>query len=461
MTLLAFLTAYKLRLITKPIEGIAKQIDYTNLPSSQEYLHFSTSTAIALIIVFAIGNLYKLHSSFKFTKELKRVTILFTIWAMLVINYFFFTRTFPFSRLAIMYSWLFTYIFIIIGRGIIRIIQLHLLKYNIGKRQLLFIGDNEITQEIYKTIKKDPIYKIIGSLNNDDKKTKIKKLGKINDLDQIIQKYDIDEIIQTTFNATEKQTEDIIGLCDLNHINYRFVPDLLEVRRTNVSIGRINTIPILNLKSTPLDGWGKVAKRIMDIIISILAIIILSPVYIITAIAIRIDSEGPILFSKKDDGTDVKRIGQYGKPFTFYKFRSMKPKTDSLRYTKLATKNTRKTGPLVKIKNDPRVTKIGKFIRKYSIDELPQIWNVIIGNMSLVGPRPHLPEEVSKYKNHHRFVLTIKPGITGISQINGRSDLSFDDEIKLDRFYIENWSIWLDIKLLFKTFFIVIKGHEE
>jgi lipopolysaccharide/colanic/teichoic acid biosynthesis glycosyltransferase len=139
----------------------------------------------------------------------------------------------------------------------------------------------------------------------------------------------------------------------------------------------------------------------------------------------------------------------------------MFPKTDSLRYTKLANSNMRTDGPLVKIKDDPRITRIGKFIRKFSIDELPQLWNVVVGNLSLVGPRPHLPEEVAKYEKHHKFVLTIKPGLSGLAQISGRSELSFEDEIKLDKYYIENWSMWLDIKIILKTFLVVLMGYKE
>jgi lipopolysaccharide/colanic/teichoic acid biosynthesis glycosyltransferase len=136
----------------------------------------------------------------------------------------------------------------------------------------------------------------------------------------------------------------------------------------------------------------------------------------------------------------------------------MHPNTHNLRYTELADKNIRKGSPMVKIQNDPRVTRVGRFIRKWSIDELPQLWNVLKGDMSLVGPRPHLPEEVAKYEHHHKFVLALKPGITGLAQIAGRSDLDFEKEIQLDTYYIENWSLWLDIKIILKTFKVVITG---
>ncbi|NIA01822.1 MAG: exopolysaccharide biosynthesis polyprenyl glycosylphosphotransferase [Nitrospirae bacterium] len=461
MTFAAFIAAYELRLITESFGWIAKPIDYSVLPTQIEYIYFSLSVAAALVAVFALGKMYNLKTTHKFSKESKRVATLCGIWIMLIITYFFFTRTFPFSRLAIIYSWALTFILVIAGRAVIKLIQNGLLKAGIGKRRLLFIGNNSITTELAKLLEQDLSYKIIGLIGKTTPKTNIKNLGTISQLEYILKKQKIDEVIQTKSDTSETQSEDILELCDLHHVNYRFTPDLVEVRRTNIEIETLGSIPVINLKPTPLDGWGKVLKRIMDIIGATLGLIILSPIFLITAIAIKIDSKGPVFFAKLDDGSPVKRVGQHGNLFKFYKFRSMQPKTDSKRYSELAEKNTRTDGPLVKIKHDPRVTKTGRFIRKYSIDELPQLYNVLTGNMSLVGPRPHLPEEVAKYANHHRFVLTIKPGLTGLPQTSGRSDMGFEEEVKLDRYYIENWSLWRDIKLIFKTIEVILKGHEE
>ncbi len=202
-------------------------------------------------------------------------------------------------------------------------------------------------------------------------------------------------------------------------------------------------------------------KRILDILGALFGLILFSPILILTAIAIKLDSRGTILFKYLDDGSRVKRVGQHGRLFNFVKFRSMRSGTDSLRYMELARHNTRNGGPLIKIKDDPRVTKVGKFIRKYSIDELPQLWNVLVGDMSLVGPRPHLPEEVRLYENHERVVLNVKPGITGLAQVNGRSRLTFKQEITWDSSYIEHWSLWLDIKILLKTIPVVLKGCSD
>jgi exopolysaccharide biosynthesis polyprenyl glycosylphosphotransferase len=460
---LGFLAAYNLRLITEPIKGIAKPIDYTVLPALKEYFHFSLWMGLILIIIFALGKMYSLRSTISFGKESRRTFLLCLVWIMFMISYFFFTRTFPFSRLAIIYSWLLAFFFIFLGRSFIRILQQVFFKMGIGKRTLIFIGNNELTLELSQQLLHNKSYKIAGFIgkNQDSTNQKIKYLGSLNKLKYILKKHNVHEIIQTKADIPEKENAEILELCDLKHISYRFIPDLIEMRRTNLEVETIYGIPIITLKHTPLDGWGKVSKRIIDIIGATFALIIFSPILLITTIAIKLDSKGPILFTKLDNGKAVKRVGQLGKLFPFYKFRSMKPNTDSQRYDKLAEKNIREEGPLVKIKNDPRITKVGNFIRKYSIDELPQLYSILIGDMSLVGPRPHLPEEVKKYQKHEKFVLTIKPGLTGLPQISGRSDLSFEDEIKLDRFYIENWSIWMDLKIILKTFSVVFRGYKE
>lgn len=447
-TIIAFLIAYKLRLQTEPIPGFAKPIDFSILPTIKEYFHFSIYVALGLIIVFGIGKMYTLKVSYKFTKELQKIVGLSVVWIALIIMYFFAAREFPFSRLAMLYSWLLTILVIFAGRITIRIIQKITLKHGVGKRKIVIIGKGQIAKEIENSLTRDKTFEIVDVMEYTEETA--------NKLENLLEKKHFDEIIQT------QSKKDILEFCNYNHVEYSFVPGIFEVQRTNIEIETMGALPIITLKKTPLDGWGKFAKRIMDLIGATTGVIILSPIYLITAIAIKLDSRGPILFTKKDDGTPMKRVGQYGELFKCYKFRSMHPNTHNLRYSKaLLEKNVRKEGPLVKIQNDPRVTRVGKFIRKYSIDELPQLWNVIIGNMSLVGPRPHLPEEVAKYEKSQKFVLNIKPGLTGLPQTSGRSDLDFTTEARLDRYYIENWSIWLDIKLIFKTIAILLKGYKE
>jgi lipopolysaccharide/colanic/teichoic acid biosynthesis glycosyltransferase len=238
------------------------------------------------------------------------------------------------------------------------------------------------------------------------------------------------------------------------------VADLLEVKVLRTEVAEIIGIPVVEVKRTTLEGWGRILKRGFDVVISAILIIILSPIILITMLAIKLDSRGPIFFSRRDDGQPVTRVGEGGVPFKYFKFRSMIPNSDSMRYNELADRNIRTDGPMVKIKDDPRVTRVGKIIRRWSIDELPELFLVFIGRMSLVGPRPHLPEEVAKYENYHRKTLTIKPGITGLAQVSGRSDLLFEEEAKLDIYYIENWSMLLDFSILLRTPFAVLKHRE-
>lgn len=470
MTVLAFFLAYQIRLHNLiPVPGSIFQLPTETggplaevFPPLDEYVRFSAIAAVFVILIAAANRMYSLKSTSKFSRELRQIFWVATTWLMGMIAYFFLTRTFPFSRLALIYTWLLAMILIASGRLVIRTIQFFLLKAGIGKKKILFIGDNAITHRLMKALSKDHSYKIVGYLDNRPQAEKtVRYLGTLEELGPTVKKHQIEEIIQTKTDLEHQQAADILAFCREHHLNFSFVPDLLEMQQANIETETWGDIPVIKLKPTPLDGWGKVTKRAFDIVGSMLGLIILSPVFLLTAAAIKLDSKGTVFFKYLDDGSRVKRVGEHGKSFNFYKFRTMYPNTHNLRYTKLAEKNIRKDSPLVKIKNDPRVTRVGRFLRKTSIDELPQLINVLKGEMSLVGPRPHLPEEVAKYEKHHKFVLAIKPGITGLAQTSGRSDLNFEEEVRLDTYYIEHWSPWLDLVILFKTFGVIFKAYNE
>jgi lipopolysaccharide/colanic/teichoic acid biosynthesis glycosyltransferase len=208
-------------------------------------------------------------------------------------------------------------------------------------------------------------------------------------------------------------------------------------------IDTFSGVPLVELRRTALDGWGKIAKRVIDIFGSAFGLVVLLPLFLVVAFAIKWESEGPVFVG-------LERISR-NKKFKLFKFRSMikdaeKYKDYLLRF------NERPEGPLFKMKNDPRVTKVGRFLRRHRLDEFPQLWNVLRGDISLVGPRPHQPDEIARYQKHHKRVLDIKAGMTGMAQISGSSDLSFEEEVALDTLYIERWSLWRDFKILFLTF---------
>ena len=452
MGLLAFYLAYELRFYPHLIPGVTQNIDLATFPNLSDYLSFSMTLVALLILIFAVGKMYSFKYRYGIGVQTGKIIMYATAGLGLLITWFFLKRAFPFSRLVLIYAWVLSIIFITLGRILLNLIEKILYQFKIGQKHILFIGNNPVTIKLVGFMRKNRRYNILEIMDENN----------LGSLEGIIKKHHIDQIIQTESNLAHNKSEEILGLCRENQIEYSFVPDLLTVQQTNIQIVPVAGIPLIELKPTPLDGWGRVVKRTFDLIASLCGIIILSPFLAITAIAIKLDDwRATIIFKYLDDGTRVKRVGQNGKLFNFYKFRTMKPNTHNLRYTLLAEQNLRKDSPLVKIKDDPRVTKVGKFLRKTSIDELPQLFNVLIGHMSLVGPRPHLPEEVAKYKRHHKFVLTSKPGITGMAQISGRSDLDFEEEIRLDSYYIENWSLWLDIKIILKTLGALLNGYSE
>ncbi len=458
MTVAGILAGYQLRTKGDFIPGVDFVITPNNLLPLSDYIEVSLLFGGLLVLVFAFFGLYDMKNTEGPLRESRRVAKHSVVWFLVVMSYFFLTHETFFSRLVLIYGFIFSLIFVILARLLLRRIERSFLKHNIGRRNVLLIGSNKIASRISTSLQKDPHFNVKGYLSERSREIEgLKKLGSLKDLHRIAKNKAIDSIILTDQNLTELQDKQILQFCQENHIEYRFVPEILEVERSNIDIEPVAGFPVIHLKPTPLDGWGRITKRSSDVMLSSLALLLLSPVFALIALGIKKDSKGPVFFSKLEDGSPAERVGQSGERFTFYKFRTMQHNTHHLRFTELAEKSHRK-GPLLKIKNDPRITPFGKFLRRSSLDELPNLWNVLKGDMSLVGPRPHLPEEVEKYEDSAHFLLTIKPGITGLSQISGRSDLDFEEEVRLDSYYIKHWSLWLDLKILVKTIFVVFGG---
>ncbi|MFH0834159.1 MAG: sugar transferase [Patescibacteria group bacterium] len=458
----AFFVARAIRLHPTFLANFQTPAD-TNL-SFEHFARFAALASLGLILIFAANGMYRMRSQ-SLGRDFRKIIFLVAAWLLLLTAYFFFRREFFFSRLALIYAGVLSTIFVLTGRMLIRFFQRIFWSAGIGVTKILVIGTNPNSLALGNFLAKNPRFRFAGFVEVGNLKHKFeqKPIGEIADLEKIVGRRDIGKIVLASRKLSNEKMRELLAFCRVNHLDFAFVPDLLEVPQKNVEIDEVAGVPLITLRPTPLDGWGRLGKRIFDLVGSLFFLILTSPIWLIAAIAIKLDSPGPIFFTRKDDGSKVVRVGKHGKSFWFVKFRSMRAKSDSLRYSaELAAQNFRKNSPLVKIQNDPRITKVGQFIRKYSIDELPQLLNVLTGKMSLVGPRPHLPEEVAKYKPHHKRVLEIKPGITGMGQISGRSDLDFDDEIALDVWYIENWSVWLDLKILWKTISVVLfPKHKE
>ena len=448
MILLAGISAYYIRFaqITTDIRPVI-----FNLPFA-DYLKIVILVDFLWLIIFALAGLYNIKGARSIVVEIYRVVLACSTGLVSIVVLIFVFRQLFSSRFIVLVGWLLAIIFIGLGRILVRYIQRALFKHDIGTHKIVMVGNSKTADILMHEFsgKKNLGFLVVKRLRDFNIET-------AQQLQEFLKTKEVDEIIQSDPNLTKAEVLRLYDFADEHHLCFKYAADLLGTKVLKTEVSEISGIPIVELKKTPLDGWGRISKRLFDIIGSILLIIITCPITILTAILIKIDSYGPVFFSKKDDGTPLYRVGQNGKMFRYFKFRSMTPGTDNLRYDKLADKNIRGDGPMVKIKNDPRITRVGKIIRHWSIDELAELFLVLRGKMSLVGPRPHLPEEVAKYERHHKKVLTVKPGMTGLAQISGRSDLSFEDEVKLDSYYIENWSLPLDLTILLRTPIAVIR----
>jgi len=420
--------------------------------SFSDYLLLSAGLAAVFVLFFTFAGLYNVSGPRRLRIELTRIFLSSSTAIMTSIALIFFRRELFESRFIVLAVWFFAVLFVGCGRIFVRLLQRLLLKYGIGTHRVAIVNDDRRSADkLAETFSRFPVlgFSVVSRCDRFDGAAKSK-------LDRLAKTGQLDEIIVIGAGTDRDELSRILAFARSRQLAFKYTADLLATQVRGVEIGDIAGLPVVEIRSTRLDGWGRIFKRIFDIIVSTLLIVLVSPILVVTSVAIKIDSRGTVFFSKLPDGLTVKRIGEGGRPFTYLKFRSMKRDQHFLRYDELAKLNTRKDGPLVKIKDDPRVTRVGRFIRKYSIDELPELFLVLKGDMSLVGPRPHLPEEVEKYKEHHRRVFTIKPGITGLAQVSGRCDLSFEDEIHLDTYYIENWSPWLDLSILIKTPIVIL-----
>lgn len=447
----AGLSAYYLRFSEYSV-GIRPVIFNLTLDS---YIWSLLLISLIMIPVFFLSGLYNTSKSSNLAKEIARIILACSTGLALIAIMIFFKRELFDSRFIVLAGWVLSMLYLIIVHSFLRWLQKKLHAQGFGVSKIILVGNSKTADNLIAEFSSNPYsgYEVVRRVRDFSLETS-------QEMSEFIKDREIDEIIQTDPNLSKAETLRLYDFANDNHITFKYVADLLEIKVLRHEVAEIIGIPLVEVKRTTLEGWGRVAKRIFDIIGSLILIVLFSPIFIITAIAIKLNSNGPVFFSRRDDGSLLTRVGENGIPFHYFKFRSMIDKVDSMRYNELADRNIRSDGPMVKIKDDPRVTSVGRIIRRFSIDELPELFLVLMGRMSLVGPRPHLPEEVAKYEHHHKKTLTIKPGITGLAQVSGRSDLLFEEEVKLDVYYIENWSLLLDFSILLKTPFAVLKHRE-
>lgn len=410
------------------------------------YMQFTILIIPINFILYTFFNLYDPIRTSRFTSESLKVIQLNTILIAILLSCLYLFKMVDISRWTLIFFYFINTTFVIIKRLVLRNILSSMRSRGLNLKHILIIGSGATASEYLDVIKanKNYGYNYCGYVSNSSD-FEGKKLGNYSDLLDVLYKYKFDEVICALDMCDAQYLEKIVSNCEQSGTKISIIPFCYKYIPKQPYIDQIGNLPLINIRRIPLDNLGNAfMKRIMDIFGSILLIILTSPIMILTALIIKCTSKGPIIFKQK-------RVGLNKEIFTMYKFRSMKVNDEET--TGWSTNN------------DPRKTKFGSLIRKFSIDELPQFFNVLKGDMSLVGPRPELPHFVDEFKDEIPLYMVkhqVKPGITGLAQINGyRGDTSIKKRIEYDIHYIESWSISLDISIILKTAFKGFKNDEK
>lgn len=411
------------------------------------------------IIIFALIGLYDSSIYEKRFNELGRLFIGSFMGLLFVIAYDFVSKhtIFP-ARLVPIYGFILAFAFLVIFRNLARYIRSTLFAYNIGLTNVLIVGNTKVTEQLVDMLRHSRTsgYRIVGIVGNKH----FDHFPTYNTFEEALKKLGpgrIHRILQTELYADTDKNNEMLNYALQHHISYRLVPGNSDLFIGNIAVELFAGLPVVAVHQTALIGWGRVVKRLFDALVSMLLIIILSPVFLIIAVLEKLfDPKGKVFFRQI-------RLTRFNREFQVFKFRTLKRKYNGLSPEEGfelmgrpdLSKEFRANGDF--LDKDPRLTKLGLFLRKTSLDELPQFFNVLMGDISLVGPRALVPAELNTYEKKHA-ILSVKSGLTGLAQISGRKDISFDERRKLDMYYVQNWSFWLDVVILLKTLKVVFTG---
>jgi exopolysaccharide biosynthesis polyprenyl glycosylphosphotransferase len=462
MVIVSFVAAYLIR--TRLVEGpIAFH------PGVTGYFELLLIVAPIWIFTFAVLGLYSFHADRSRFQELGRVTVAVAsaVMALIVWEYVSREPVFP-SRSIPIYALGLGILFVYTGRLIVWMIQRSFFSRGIGVHRLLLVGNHRNAEILAGELTdRRSGQEIVGLLDDHAKQgTKVagvEVLGRISEIERVVSRRHIDEIIVTDSELPESLIFSLIAYADAKKLSFRYAPTLFGVYNINTHVSQLAGIPLVELRKTSLEGWGRVQKRLFDLAGVLMGGLLISPLLLIIALLIKLDSPGPVFYRHR-------RIGRGGRPFEVLKFRTMKTEystggkfsgmTDEeifKRHFKNGAKLYEEFQQNQKLESDPRVTRMGSFLRRTSLDELPQLWNVLKGEMTLVGPRPVTERELPLYAQYQHMVLSLKPGMTGLWQVSGRSDVSYEERVRLDSYYVENWSLWLDIQTILRTIKVLIQ----
>jgi exopolysaccharide biosynthesis polyprenyl glycosylphosphotransferase len=433
--------------------ALANADKYTKLSS---YLGLEMGIVIGLIAIFALRGLYGIRLTGSWFRQAWNIVSSATLGLAFLITYYFVFQPAANSRLLMLFVWAMAILILCLGRLIVSATMGMLYKLGLGETRLLVVGSGRLGKMIMQHIAASPNlgYSIVGFLNDMNEPPsdfgRFKMLGTLDDLGMVIRSMQVDEVIIALPANLHQQSIRSVRLCEHLGTSFKLVPDLYELSISRIDMEAIEGIPLLGIRQASINTLQRFVTRTVDIVLSILILALGLPFWLCIALAIRLNSRGEVIYRQT-------RIGQNGRPFKVYKFRSMYKDAENVLSDLLIYNEAQ--GPLFKMRDDPRITPVGKFLRRTSFDEIPQLINVIQGEMSLVGPRPPLPHEVAQYEEWQKGRLAMKPGMTGLWQVRGRSDISFDEGVLMDLYYIENWSLRLYFQILLRTIPAVVRSR--
>ncbi len=366
-------------------------------------------------------------------------------------------QKYGYSRGVTVYVWVLLIVLLSLGRTLYRWGQGRLHRRGVGVQRLVIVGATDVGKMVMQSVisRPDLGYALQGFVVEraaDAKRDfgRFRSLGTVAQLPDLVGRGGVDQIIVALPAESHDEMAPIVGLCERHGVGLKIVPDLFETSLGRVNVDQIAGIPLLDVKDRPLRRLERGAKRLIDMVVAGMGLVVTLPICAVIALFIRLESGSPVFITQD-------RVGLGGQVFHCWKFRTMRRNAGELR--SVLENLNEVDGPLFKIRNDPRCTPLGRRLRRFSLDELPQLWNVLRGDMSLVGPRPPLPQEVEQYDPRQRRRLLVKPGMTGLWQVSGRSDLHFDEMVMMDVYYASNWSLALDAKILLRTVVAVVRAH--
>jgi exopolysaccharide biosynthesis polyprenyl glycosylphosphotransferase len=410
-------------------------------------------------VIFAIFGLYRPGQRWR--EEISRLIKAQAVAFVVMFATAFFYRGFDYSRMAALFMVPIAFLLTLAFRYLFRMAKEQLFKMRHVRERVVVVGRSEQTDRLFRRLlRPDNPFELLGVLVEEEQEVPegIVRLGTPRELGKILTRKDIDRVLLISGDLSHQELTEAMNACLRHRVHWGVVPDLYDLLVDRLNVEEISGVPVMGPAGTNLVGMNLAVKRLVDFVLAALLLLALSPILLLVTLLIRLTSRGPVLFVQK-------RVGRGGKTFSFYKFRSMyannRDKTHR-EFMEQVIKNgngepkKNGNGQVYKMKRDPRVTPVGRFLRRFSIDELPQLLNVLKGDMSLIGPRPAVPYEVKMYEDRHRRRLQALPGITGLWQVSGRNRLSFEEMVELDIHYIENWSVGLDVRIFFKTIAAVI-----